>query len=113
MKWARSQKVAYINYDLLIMRWSIVFRYADVSESMVPLVFETPSVPLMCGLFIFRAAFMCGREPNFELSEEEKLELSKFKWEEFLAVTRQSITCKSNFIFSFNLFHVFPTPVFT
>lgn len=43
-----------------------------------------------------RAAFMCGREPNFELSEEEKLELSKFKWEEFLAVTRQSITCKKH-----------------
>ncbi|KAK2406147.1 hypothetical protein P8452_68505 [Trifolium repens] len=43
-----------------------------------------------------RAAFMCGREPNFELSEEEKRELSKFKWEEFLTVTRQTITCKKH-----------------
>ncbi|RYQ79644.1 hypothetical protein Ahy_Scaffold2g107595 isoform E [Arachis hypogaea] len=39
-----------------------------------------------------RAAFMCGREPNFELPEEEKRELRKFKWEEFLALTRQAIT---------------------
>ncbi|QCE11478.1 AP2-like ethylene-responsive transcription factor [Vigna unguiculata] len=43
-----------------------------------------------------RAAFMCGREPNFELLEEEKRELSKFKWDEFLAMTRQAITRKSN-----------------
>ncbi|KAL7116209.1 hypothetical protein ACP275_04G228800 [Erythranthe tilingii] len=42
-----------------------------------------------------RAAFMCGREPNFELSEEEKNELRKFKWEEFLAITRSAITNKS------------------
>ncbi|KAL4369409.1 hypothetical protein GQ457_05G003930 [Hibiscus cannabinus] len=41
-----------------------------------------------------RAAFMCGREPNFELSEEEKRELRKFKWDEFLAYTRHSITNK-------------------
>ncbi|KAH7576383.1 hypothetical protein ACOSP7_003362 [Xanthoceras sorbifolium] len=41
-----------------------------------------------------RAAFMCGREPNFELSEEEKQELRKFKWDEFLAYTRRSITNK-------------------
>ncbi|PSS09644.1 Ethylene-responsive transcription factor-like protein [Actinidia chinensis var. chinensis] len=41
-----------------------------------------------------RAAFMCGREPNFELSEEEKHELRKFKWDEFLAVTRSAITNK-------------------
>ncbi|XP_022728263.1 ethylene-responsive transcription factor-like protein At4g13040 [Durio zibethinus] len=41
-----------------------------------------------------RAAFMCGREPNFELPEEEKLELRKFKWDEFLAYTRRSITDK-------------------
>ncbi|XP_039030610.1 ethylene-responsive transcription factor-like protein At4g13040 isoform X2 [Hibiscus syriacus] len=41
-----------------------------------------------------RAAFMCGREPNFELSEEEKQKLRKFKWEEFLAYTRHSITNK-------------------
>ncbi|XP_054781698.1 ethylene-responsive transcription factor-like protein At4g13040 isoform X2 [Prosopis cineraria] len=39
-----------------------------------------------------RAAFMCGREPNFELPEEEKRELREFKWEEFLAMTRQAIT---------------------
>ncbi|XP_075519614.1 ethylene-responsive transcription factor-like protein At4g13040 [Primulina tabacum] len=41
-----------------------------------------------------RAAFMCGREPNFELSEEEKRELKKFKWEEFLAMTRSAISFK-------------------
>ncbi|XP_039021435.1 ethylene-responsive transcription factor-like protein At4g13040 isoform X2 [Hibiscus syriacus] len=41
-----------------------------------------------------RAAFMCGREPNFELSSEEKQELSRFKWDEFLAYTRHSITNK-------------------
>lgn len=39
---------------------------------------------------------MCGREPNFELSEEEKQELSKFKWDEFLAITRSAINNKSN-----------------
>lgn len=43
-----------------------------------------------------RAAFMCGREPNFELSEEEKQELGKFKWEEFLAITRHAITSKKH-----------------
>lgn len=41
-----------------------------------------------------RAAFMCGREPNFEILEEEKQELRKFKWDEFLAYTRRSITNK-------------------
>ncbi|XP_062219096.1 ethylene-responsive transcription factor-like protein At4g13040 isoform X3 [Phragmites australis] len=41
-----------------------------------------------------RAAFMCGREPNFELSEEEKQELQKYTWEDFLAVTRNTITSK-------------------
>jgi len=41
-----------------------------------------------------RAAFMCGREPNFELSEEEKQELRKYTWEDFLAVTRNTITSK-------------------
>ncbi|XP_072091681.1 ethylene-responsive transcription factor-like protein At4g13040 isoform X2 [Arachis hypogaea] len=45
---------------------------------------------------IIRAAFMCGREPNFELPEEEKRELRKFKWEEFLALTRQAITRKKH-----------------
>lgn len=39
---------------------------------------------------------MCGREPNFELSEEEKQELRKFKWDEFLAITRSAINSKSN-----------------
>ncbi|KAI4354312.1 hypothetical protein L6164_003185 [Bauhinia variegata] len=43
-----------------------------------------------------RAAFMCGREPNFELSKEEKQELTKFKWDEFLAMTRQAITSKKH-----------------
>ncbi|TKY68657.1 Ethylene-responsive transcription factor protein [Spatholobus suberectus] len=43
-----------------------------------------------------RAAFMCGREPNFELPEEEKRELCKFKWEDFLAMTRQAITSKKH-----------------
>lgn len=45
---------------------------------------------------------MCGREPNFELSEEEKHELAKLKWEEFLAMTRHAITNKSN-MFSVHL----------
>lgn len=43
-----------------------------------------------------RAAFMCGREPNFELSVEEKQELRQFKWEEFLAATRHAITNKKH-----------------
>jgi hypothetical protein len=33
---------------------------------------------------------MCGREPNFELPEEEKQELRTFKWDDFLAMTRKS-----------------------
>lgn len=40
---------------------------------------------------------MCGREPNFELSEEEKQELRKFNWDEFLTITRSAITNKSKF----------------
>ncbi|EPS57612.1 hypothetical protein M569_17205 [Genlisea aurea] len=43
-----------------------------------------------------RAAFMCGREPNFVLSEEEKKELGKFNWEEFLAMTRLAISNKKS-----------------
>lgn len=43
-----------------------------------------------------RAAFMCGREPNFELSKEEKQELSQYKWEEFLALTRNAINTKKH-----------------
>ncbi|KAJ7537667.1 hypothetical protein O6H91_11G016600 [Diphasiastrum complanatum] len=41
-----------------------------------------------------RAAYMCGREPNFELSEEEKQELQSVQWEEFLALTRKEIANK-------------------
>ncbi|CAN8324180.1 unnamed protein product [Cochlearia groenlandica] len=41
-----------------------------------------------------RAAFMCGREPNFKLSEEDKRELKQQSWEEFLARTRRTITNK-------------------
>lgn len=41
-----------------------------------------------------RAAFMCGREPNFELPEEEKQQLKNFKWDEFLAMTRRATTSK-------------------
>lgn len=47
---------------------------------------------------ICRAAFMCGREPNFELPEDEKQQLSKFNWEEFLAFTRSAINNKSKFL---------------
>ncbi|KAK9280863.1 hypothetical protein L1049_003754 [Liquidambar formosana] len=43
-----------------------------------------------------RAAFMCGREPNFELSEEEKQELRQYKWDDFLAMTRHAITNKKH-----------------
>ncbi|KAF2590423.1 hypothetical protein F2Q70_00039173 [Brassica cretica] len=42
-----------------------------------------------------RAAFMCGREPNFELSEEDKRDLKQQSWEGFLACTRRKITNKS------------------
>ena len=42
-----------------------------------------------------RAAFMCGREPNFELTEEEKKELDTYTWEDFLTITRNTITNKS------------------
>lgn len=43
---------------------------------------------------------MCGREPNFELSEEDKKELRKLTWEEFLALTRTAISSKSKLRFS-------------
>ncbi|KAI3742062.1 hypothetical protein L1987_59742 [Smallanthus sonchifolius] len=43
-----------------------------------------------------RAAFMCGREPNFELTIKEKDELSKLSWDEFLAMTRSAINSKKN-----------------
>eukprot|EP00250_Pteridium_aquilinum_P033658 c602_g2_i1 orf=235-864(+) len=41
-----------------------------------------------------RAAYMCGREPNFELSKEEKIELQGIQWEDFLALTRNAIANK-------------------
>ncbi|KAI7743741.1 hypothetical protein M8C21_017710 [Ambrosia artemisiifolia] len=43
-----------------------------------------------------RAAFMCGREPNFELSAEEKDELSKLSWDDFLTMTRSAINSKKH-----------------
>ncbi|KAG6481884.1 hypothetical protein ZIOFF_058507 [Zingiber officinale] len=43
-----------------------------------------------------RAAFMCGREPNFELLAEEKQELRQYNWEEFLSMTRSVINNKKN-----------------
>jgi hypothetical protein len=42
-----------------------------------------------------RAAYLCGREPNFELTEAEKQELQLLQWEDFLEQTRQSILSKS------------------
>ena len=47
-------------------------------------------------LFVYcRAAYLCGREPNFELTEAEKQELQLLQWEDFLEQTRQSILSKS------------------
>ncbi|CAH1431941.1 unnamed protein product [Lactuca virosa] len=43
-----------------------------------------------------RAAFMCGREPNFELTVEEKDELSQLSWDDFLAMTRSAINSKKS-----------------
>ncbi|XP_061341103.1 ethylene-responsive transcription factor-like protein At4g13040 [Gastrolobium bilobum] len=43
-----------------------------------------------------RAAFVIGREPNFELPEEEKEELRKFEWEEFVTMTRRGITSRKH-----------------
>ncbi|CAL9183153.1 unnamed protein product [Musa hybrid cultivar] len=43
-----------------------------------------------------RAAFMCGREPNFELTEEEKQELKQYNWDDFLAMTRSAINNKKH-----------------
>ncbi|XP_039137819.1 ethylene-responsive transcription factor-like protein At4g13040 [Dioscorea cayenensis subsp. rotundata] len=43
-----------------------------------------------------RAAYICGRQPNLELSKEEKQELSKYKWDEFLEMTKRSIASKKN-----------------
>lgn len=50
------------------------------------------------GLFIVISctiAFICGREPNFELTVEEKDELSQLSWDDFLAMTRSAINSKS------------------
>ncbi|MCO5604907.1 hypothetical protein L7F22_059081 [Adiantum nelumboides] len=41
-----------------------------------------------------RAAYLCGRVPNFELSEEEKQELQGLQWEEFLSMTKEAIASK-------------------
>lgn len=41
-----------------------------------------------------RAAYLCGREPNFELTNAEKQELQLLQWEDFLEQTRQSILNK-------------------
>ncbi|KAL8137240.1 hypothetical protein V2J09_003241 [Rumex salicifolius] len=41
-----------------------------------------------------RAAFVLGREPNFELPEEDKEELRQLKWEKFLEKTKLEASCK-------------------
>ncbi|KAI5068337.1 hypothetical protein GOP47_0016682 [Adiantum capillus-veneris] len=41
-----------------------------------------------------RAAYLCGRVPNFELSEEEKQELRGLQWEDFLQITKDAIASK-------------------
>lgn len=46
-----------------------------------------------------RAAFLCGREPNFDITTKEQEELSKLTWEEFLNMTRMAIHNKSNYFF--------------
>lgn len=43
-----------------------------------------------------RAAFLCGREPNFDLTIEEKEELSKLSWDDFLIMTRSAINSKKS-----------------
>nr|XP_043618711.1 ethylene-responsive transcription factor-like protein At4g13040 isoform X2 [Erigeron canadensis] len=43
-----------------------------------------------------RAAFLCGREPNFDLTIEQKEELSKISWDEFLIMTRDAINSKKS-----------------
>ncbi|KAL8213969.1 hypothetical protein R6Q57_003418 [Mikania cordata] len=43
-----------------------------------------------------RAAFMCGREPNFELTMEDKDALSKLSWDDFLIMTRSAINSKKH-----------------
>ncbi|KAL8170185.1 hypothetical protein V2J09_021989 [Rumex salicifolius] len=41
-----------------------------------------------------RAAFMCGRDPNFELPEEDRRELKQLEWDDFLEKTRLQISSK-------------------
>lgn len=41
-----------------------------------------------------RAAYLCGRVPNFELSEEEKQELQGLQWDDFLQITKDAIASK-------------------
>lgn len=41
-----------------------------------------------------RAAYLCGRVPNFDLSEEEKQELQGLQWEDFLQITKEAIANK-------------------
>ncbi|GJU10202.1 ethylene-responsive transcription factor-like protein isoform X1 [Tanacetum coccineum] len=43
-----------------------------------------------------RAAYLCGREPNFDLTIEEKEELSKLSWDDFLIMTRSAINSKKS-----------------
>lgn len=52
-------------------------------------------------VFLNRAAFKCGREPNFELTVEEKDKLSKMSWDDFLTMTRSAINSKSNLTSSY------------
>ncbi|GJT62565.1 zf-CCHC domain-containing protein [Tanacetum coccineum] len=41
-----------------------------------------------------RAAYLCGREPIFDLAIEEIEELSKLSWDDFLIMTRSAINSK-------------------
>ncbi|XP_071721540.1 uncharacterized protein [Rutidosis leptorrhynchoides] len=43
-----------------------------------------------------KAAFLCGREPNFELTDKEKDELSQLTWDGFLIMTRDAINSKKH-----------------
>lgn len=87
----RGQVCIYLTLRGPHFRWdvpgSFVVYLLDVFGTWVSFCF--------CGLC--RAAFMCGREPNFELTVEEKDELSKLSWDEFLTMTRSAINSKSIF----------------
>ncbi|GJR92939.1 zf-CCHC domain-containing protein [Tanacetum coccineum] len=45
-------------------------------------------------MHIERAAYLCGREPIFDLAIEEIEELSKLSWDDFLIMTRSAINSK-------------------